>query len=241
MTRVQFCRCLCTSSAGLAYETSRAVPIHRESGSAIPEGLYQLHAFFTAGNLGYMPVSHPFTSLMHSDLLGSGMSSRVFAICNQDNHILKVMTDEEDCAHESAMLRITEKEKIPHVPRLIEAGQGALVLSPRATPIVVGQLHCRHALQIPDTLETIHKISLYHRDIHPANLMLVGHDILINNWGCTGQGDEDVDYAGSMPAIECSGNSHLATLSYVRQRLTIWNRWCAQRSCSTTRGRPSDA
>jgi len=126
-----------------------------------------------------MPVSHPFTSLMHSGFLGSGISSRVFAICNQDNHTLKVMTDEEDSEHESAMLRIIEKEKIPHVPRLIEAGQGALVLSPRATPIVVGQLHCRHALQILDTsaLEAIHKISLYHRDIHPANLILVGHDI----------------------------------------------------------------
>jgi hypothetical protein len=33
---------------------------------------------------------------MHSEFLGSGMSSRVFAICNQDNHILKVMTDEEE-------------------------------------------------------------------------------------------------------------------------------------------------
>ncbi len=40
------------------------------------------------------------------------------------------MTDEEDSEHESAMLRIIEKEKIPHVPRLIEAGQGALWLSP---------------------------------------------------------------------------------------------------------------
>jgi len=49
---VQFCRCLCTSSAGLAYETSCAVPIHRESGCGHAEGLYQLHAFFTAGNLG---------------------------------------------------------------------------------------------------------------------------------------------------------------------------------------------
>jgi hypothetical protein len=181
---VQFCRCR-VQSGGLEYETSHTVPVRRESGSStIPEGLYQLHAFFTAGNLGYVPVSHPFSSLTHSDLLGSGGSSRVFAICDREDHVLKVMADEEDCERESAMLRIIEREKIPHVPRLIEAGQGALVLFPRATPIVAGQLHCRHALQVLDTLEAVHKISLYHRDICPVNLMLVEHNILVNDWGC---------------------------------------------------------
>jgi hypothetical protein len=103
---VQLCRCRVQSSGGLEYETSHTVPVRRESGSsAIPESLYQLHAFFTAGNLGYVPVSHPFSSLTHSDLLGSGGSSRVFAICDREDHVLKAMAYEEDSERESRRRR----------------------------------------------------------------------------------------------------------------------------------------
>jgi serine/threonine protein kinase len=200
---VQFVRCSRTPDGGFFCETSRTAPVRRPVPTdPIPEGLYQLYEFFMSKKislLGYIHVDHPFPSLALSHLLGSGSSGRVFAICGDDTRILKVVPEENEteCEAEAATLRMLATWGISHTPRLVEAGECALVMSPRAVPMQPERFCGRHALQILETLKAAHQHQLYHRDVRPANLMLVGEDVLVNDWGYAVQGAEPVEYAGT--------------------------------------------
>jgi serine/threonine protein kinase len=176
-----------------------------------------LYSFFASSSreLGFDVVDNPFEpTYVHSTLLGHGAASRVYAVLDNDDKVIKLyFKDEAD--REAGVLSRLAQEGVPNVPQLVEADTDTdmgLVLSPRATDLRLGQFALRHALQAIDTLQAAHeKAGLVHRDIHPANLLLQDNgDILVNDWGFAVPANEPRPYSGAFIHASDSVLRHIA-------------------------------
>jgi len=202
---VQFVRARRNDGApnGVEYFFSPPESIRRVSDKdPIPKGLLQLFAFFNGlSGVGFSKIDHPFDVSLGT-FLGSGASSRVFSVYDKPQ-VVKIYSNlssrTEDAVCEARNLR--RVSDIPHVPRLIEEGEGALILEPRAHEIIPGSLQRKHVLQILDVLKQTHSLGLVHRDLRPSNLLLVigqEDDILLNDWGAAADRDVPAPYSGTL-------------------------------------------
>lgn len=170
--------------------------------SEVPTGLLWLYYFLTAGvrGLGFESVNNPIKKYPHSTLLGEGVSSKVYAVHDKPSLVLKIFRKTDDAPREAAMLKKLKEWEIEHVPCL-EAEDPrstmALVLSPRSQDFRLSQFTLRHALQTLKTLKKLHDHNYVHRDIRPANLLLDGNDVLVNDWGFAVSIEGEHPYSGA--------------------------------------------
>ncbi len=200
---VLFLKAICAHSGQLTFFMTEESSVQRKTANdPIPMGLHFLFSFFkSAPYLGYKPVVHPFgPRYPHSSFLGTGKSSRVFAISGEDNKdkVMKLLTDAAEAENEARTLTNLAEWKIPHVPKLIAHADKALILTPRAREIATAQFSRRHALQVLKTLKCVHERGIVHRDIRPANLMFVDKDVLVNDWGYSVEINKAVEYCGTL-------------------------------------------
>ena len=89
------------------------------------------------------------------------------------------------------------KAKIGHVPRLIDCGDGMLLMEPVASHFD-RNLRAPHIEQMITALEEIHRIGLVHRDVRPENILRVSDsEVLVNDCGYATRFGELVQYRGT--------------------------------------------
>jgi hypothetical protein len=239
---VVFVRVVCSHNSSFTYEFTPAasvVPSGADTGvgaSLPPIGVQWLYQFFSSSHnshLGMEVVNNPFEkTFVHSTLLGRGTMGRVYSVIGHDDKVIKLVRYISK-TNEAEVLRQLAQVNVPHVPRVLEAARSctSLLLWPRATDLKPGQFGLRHALQALDTLQSTHEMTgLVHRDIQPANLLLLathhhdhldGHpdtqrdlggqeDILVNDWGSAAPANQLRPYAGTFTYASDAVLRHIA-------------------------------